>query len=78
MIVGVRGNGLAIIVSLPEVLEKKCPRLHITYKIGDVTVIVDFLTKVVNDINVDNPRPIGAADLIRNNEGKMLSRTILF
>ena len=43
VIVVVRGGGLAIIVSLPEVLEKKCTRLHISYKIGDVTVIIDFL-----------------------------------
>ena len=31
----------------------------------------------MNEINADNPKPIGAADFIRNNEGIMLSRTIL-
>jgi hypothetical protein len=77
VIVGVRGGGLAIIVSLPEVLEKKCTRQNTSYKIGDVIVIVDLLTRVMNEMNVLNPRPIGTADFIRSNEGKMLSRTIL-
>lgn len=58
-------------------LEKKCTRQNISYKIGDVTVIVDLPTKVVNGISIDNPRPIGTADFIRSNEGKLLSRTIL-
>jgi hypothetical protein len=77
VIVGVRGGGLAIIVSLPEVLEKKCTRQNTSYKIGDVIVIVDFLTRSMNEMNVLNPTPIGTADFIRSNEGEMLSRAIL-
>jgi hypothetical protein len=77
VIVGVRGGGLAIIVSLPEVLEKKCTRQNTSYKIGDVIVIVDLLTRVMNEMNVLHPRPIGTADFIWSNKGKMLSRTIL-
>jgi hypothetical protein len=68
VIVGVKGGGIALITSLPEVLDKKCTRMGVSYKLGDTVIIVDMLTRVINDANV---RPMGTADFIRNNAGKM-------
>lgn len=73
----VRGGGVAIVISLPEVLDKKCTRMGIPFKRGDVTVIVDMLTKLANEIDIATPKPAGSVEYIRNNSGKMLSRTIL-
>jgi hypothetical protein len=73
IIVGVKGGGLALITSLPEVLEKKCTRMNTTYKIGDTVVLVDMLLRVMQDVTV---RPVGTADYIRNNTGKMMGRTM--
>ena len=74
VIVGVRGGGLALITSLPEVFEKKCTRMGVGYKMGDTVVLVDMLLRVNNDINL---RPVGTADYIKNNTGKMMGRTML-
>jgi hypothetical protein len=74
IIVGIKGGGLALITSLPEVLEKKCTRMGVGYKLGDVIVIVDMLTKA--NIN-DGTDLTDYADYIRNNKGKMLQRTTL-
>ena len=74
VVVGIKGGGLALITSLPEVLEKKCTRMGVGYKLGDVIVIVDMLTRV--NIN-EASEPMENADYIRNNKGKMLQRTTL-
>jgi hypothetical protein len=49
IIVGVKGGGLALITSLPEVLEKKCTRMNTSYKIGDTVVLVDMLLRVMQE-----------------------------
>jgi hypothetical protein len=72
-IVGVKGGGLALITSLPEVPEKKWTRMNTSYKIGDTVVLVDMLLRVMQDITA---RPVGTADYIRNNTGKMMGRTM--
>ena len=72
-VVGLKGGGLALITSLPEVLEKKCTRMNIGYIIGDTVVLVDMLLRVSSDVN---SRPVGIADYIRNNTGRMMSRTM--
>ena len=72
----VRGGGVVVITSLPKVLEKKCTRMGVSYKRGDVTVIVDILTKISKEPDALNPKPIGTVDYIKNNTGKMLQRTI--
>ena len=74
VIVGIKGGGLALITSLPEVLEKKCTRMGVGYKVGDVIVIVDMLTKANMAEGIDSTE---YADYIRNNKGKMLQRTTL-
>jgi hypothetical protein len=53
IIAGVRGGGVAFITTLPEVLDKKCVRMGISYKMGDVIIVVDILTKVLMDTAVD-------------------------
>ena len=71
IIVGTRNKGLAIIVSLPEVLGIKCTRGKVQYKLGEVIVIVDMLKKVNN-----SNQPEGTVDYIRGNR-ELLQRTML-
>jgi hypothetical protein len=73
IIVGVKGGGLALITSLPEVLDKKCTRMNSSYKIGDTVVLVDMLLGVMHDVTA---RPVGTADYIRSNTGRTLGRTM--
>jgi hypothetical protein len=42
-----------------------------------VTFIVDMPTKLANESDVLNPKPEETSEYIRNDTGKMLSRTIL-
>ena len=77
IIAGVRGGGIAFITTLPEVLDKKCVRLGISYKIGDVIIVVDILTKVLTDTAVDGQRPTGTVDFVRSSVDKLLHRTVL-
>lgn len=76
IIAGVRGGGIAFITTLPEVLDKKCVRLGISYKIGDVIIVVDILTKVSTDTAVDGQRPTGTVDFVSSVD-KLLHRTVL-
>jgi hypothetical protein len=46
IIVCVKGGGLALVTSLPEVLLKKCQSMGVPFKRGDVTIVVDMLKKV--------------------------------
>jgi hypothetical protein len=78
IIVGVKGGGLAIVTSLPEILGKKCQRMGVPFKLGDVIIVVDMLKRVDAIAGVQDNRPEGAVDYIRNHSGiKMLARTIL-
>lgn len=77
IIAGVKGGGLAIVYGLPEVLDKKCTRMGVLYKMGDVIVMVHLLTKVPVDTSVTVPMQVGTADYVRNSAGKMLHRTML-
>ena len=77
IIVGIKGRGLAMVTALPEVLEKKCQRMGVKYKRGDVTVVVDMLKNVTDTGSGQSIRPEGTADYIRNNSGKLLQRTVL-
>ena len=77
IIVGIKGRGLAMVTALPEVLEKKCQRMGVKYKRGDVTLVVDMLKNVNETPNEQFIRPVGTADYIRNNSGKLLQRTVL-
>ena len=54
VIICIRGGGVAMITSLPEKLKKKCTRMGISYKMGDVTIVVDMLMKVA-DADVEQP-----------------------
>jgi hypothetical protein len=60
----VRGGGVAIVTSLPEVLDKKCKRATVTFKRGDVTVVVDMLSKLANEIDINNPKPAGTVEYV--------------
>jgi hypothetical protein len=73
IIVGVKGGELALTTSFSEVLDKKCTRLNTSYKIVDTVVLVDMLLRVMHDVTA---RPVGTADYIRNNTGRMLGRTM--
>lgn len=77
IIAGVRGGGLAIIYGLPEILDKKCTRMGVAYKLGDVIVMVHLLTKIPVDTSPSIPIQIGTVDYVRNSAGKMLHRTML-
>ena len=73
----IKGGGIAMITSLPEVIEKKCKRMNIAYKLGDVTIIVDILEKLTSELDINNPKPEGTVEFIKNVTGKLLQRTIL-
>ena len=77
IVAGVRGGGVALVTTLPEVLDKKCVRMGISYKMGDVIIVVDILTKVLTDTAADGQRPTGTVDFIRSSVDKMLHRTVL-
>jgi hypothetical protein len=77
IIVGIKGGGLALLTSLPEVLDKKCQRMGVKYKRGDVTIVVDMLKKINEVACGRDNRPQGTVDYVRNNAGKLLQRTIL-
>ena len=77
VIICIRGGGVAMITSLPEKLKKKCTRrMGISYKMGDVTIVVDMLMKVA-DADAEHPIQVGSIDYVKNNTGKMLHRTLL-
>jgi hypothetical protein len=73
----IRGGGIAMITSLPEKLKKKCTRMGISYKMGDVTIIVDMLIKVTDADVAENHSQVGSVDYVKNSTGKMLHRTLL-
>jgi hypothetical protein len=77
IIAGVKGGGIAIVYGLPEVLDKKCTRMGVLYKMGEVIVMVHLLTKVPVDTSLTIPMQVGTADYVRNSAGKMLHRTML-
>ena len=77
IVVGVKGGGIALVTTLPELLDKKCQRMGVKYKRGDVIVIVDMLKKINDIANGQDSRPQGTVDYVRNNSGKLLQRTIL-
>jgi hypothetical protein len=60
----VRGGGVAIVTSRPEVLAKKCTRATVTSERGDVTVVVDMLSKLANEVDINNPKPAGTVEYI--------------
>ena len=77
IVVGVKGGGIALVTTLPELLDKKCQRMGVKYKRGDVIVMVDMLKKINDIANGQDSRPQGTVDYVRNNSGKLLQRTIL-
>ena len=77
VIICVRGGGVAIVILIPEVLVKKCTHMLISFRRGDVAVIVDMLTKITSEIDILKFKSDENIEYIRNNTGRMLSRTIL-
>jgi hypothetical protein len=75
VVTSIRGGGVAIVTSLPEVLNKKCIHMTVPFKRGDVTVVVDMLMKLANETDIQNPKPVGTVEYVKNNTRKMLSRT---
>jgi hypothetical protein len=82
IIVRVRGGGLALLTSLPEVLERNCSKrknnVVTTYKRGDVLATVDMLMRVPPQYIRKNPIPDGHYDYIKNVEGKAKNITLHF
>lgn len=66
-----------MITSLSEMIEKKCKRMNVAYKLGDVTNMVDILEMLTTELDVDNPKPKGTVECIKNVTKKLLQRTIL-
>jgi hypothetical protein len=75
VVTSVRGGGVAIVTSLSEVLNKKYIHMTVPFKRGDVTVVVDMLIKLANETDIQNPKPVGTVEYVKNNTRKMLSRT---
>ena len=73
----VRSGGIALITSLPEKLSRKCKRQGVTYKLGDVVIVGDMLSKMSDDESVDVTAIVGATKYVKNSSNKMLQRTIL-
>lgn len=73
----IRSVGIALITSLPEKLSRKCKRQGINYKLGDVVVIGDMLTKMSDEESVNDTAIVGTTKYVKNSSNKMLQRTIL-
>ena len=73
----IRSGGIALITSLPEKLSRKCKRQGINYKLGDVVVIGDMLTKMSDEESVNDTAIVGTTKYVKNSSNKMLQRTIL-
>ena len=71
------GGGIVLITSLPERLSKKCKRQGISYKLGDVIVTVDMLTKASEEISMTTSNTTGTIEYIKNTSIKMRGRAML-
>lgn len=72
IVVGIRGGGIALVKSIPEVLEKACQRTGKKFKRGDITIVVDVLKESEKLLEEGG---IEYVDYIRNM--KQLKKTIL-
>ena len=77
IIICIKGGGVALITSLPEILIKKCKHQGISYKQGDVIVTVDMLAKAPEEISSTSLIVAGTIEYIKNASIKMRRRTIL-
>lgn len=77
IIVGVRGKGIGVLISLPETHDKKSKRAGIQFKMGDVSVVIDMLRKTEVDNEEWSLTPYGCTDYQKDNRGNALQRTIL-
>ena len=66
-----------MITSLPEKLSRKCTRQGINYKLGDVVVIGDMLTKMSDENSVNVTAFLQTTKYVKNSSNKMLQRTIV-
>ena len=73
----VRSGGIALITSLPEKLSRKCKRQGVSYKLGDIVVVGDMLSKMSDEESVDVTAIVGTTKYVKNSSNKMLQRTIL-
>ena len=73
----IRSGGIALITALPEKLSRKCKRQGINYKLGDVIVVGDMLTKMSDEESVEIIEIVGTSKYVKNSSNKMLQRTIL-
>ena len=73
----VRSGGIALITSLPEKLSRKCKRQGVNYKLGDVVVVGDMLSKMLDEESIDDVAIVGTTKYVKNSSNKMLQRTIL-
>ena len=62
IIAGVRGGGINIVNRLPEILDEICTRMGVSYKLGDVMVMVDLLTKAPVDTSASVPIQVDTVD----------------
>ena len=73
----VRSGGIALITSLPEKLSRKCKRQGVSYKLGNIVVVGDMLSKMSDEESVDVTAIVGTTKYVKNSSNKMLQRTIL-
>ena len=73
VLVGLQGGGLALVTSLPEVLDKARQRQGIKYKRGDVLVIIDLLREVKPPVGYDSQ---DHCYFVKDNTGKRLQQTV--
>ena len=73
----IRSGGIVLITSLPEKLSRKCIRQGVNYKLGDVVVAGDMLTKMSDEESVNDTASAGTSKYVKYSSNKMLQRTIL-
>ena len=73
----IKGGGVALITSLPKKLSKKCKRQGISYKLGDVIITVDMLTKAPENISSTTLTIAGTIEYVKSASIKIRRRTIL-
>jgi hypothetical protein len=63
------------VAALPEVIERSCQLMGKKFKRGDVTVVVDVLKIVIEEVGAEVHQSNGTIDYVR--DGKHLQRTLL-
>ena len=67
----------AMITSLPEVTGKIHKQMIIPYKLGNITIIVDIMGKLSNEVDFNNLNQEGIEEFMKNSHGKIAAENTI-